>query len=102
MEKSDAVTRNISEQRIAAKVSVFIVISGSAPMREITAGRSSPLREIPVVRTHRCEMDRRETRSLKTSTNFTHFAGCHSPNGSLSHQKPYARSKEMEDQLQNV
>jgi hypothetical protein len=29
---------NISEQRIAAKISVFIVISGLKPMREITAG----------------------------------------------------------------
>jgi hypothetical protein len=31
---------NMSEQRIAAKRGVFIVISGLAPMREITAGPS--------------------------------------------------------------
>jgi hypothetical protein len=41
--KGDAVTRNISERRIAAKISVFIVISGLAPMKEITAGPGSPL-----------------------------------------------------------
>ena len=38
-EKSDAVTAlNIKEQRIAASISVFIVISALEPMREITAG----------------------------------------------------------------
>src|SRR5438874_11938545 len=36
-------TRNSSEQRIAATISVFIVISCLEPMREITAGPSSPL-----------------------------------------------------------
>src|SRR5436190_13085882 len=35
-------TRRIREQRIAARISVFIVISGLEPMREITAGPSSP------------------------------------------------------------
>jgi hypothetical protein len=33
---------NISEQRIAARISVLIVISGLEPMLEITAGPSSP------------------------------------------------------------
>jgi hypothetical protein len=40
----------IVEQRITARITVFIVISGLEPMREITAGPSSPL-ESPVVRT---------------------------------------------------
>ena len=43
-QKRGAVTAvKISEQRIAAKKSVFIVISNLEPMREITAGPSSPL-----------------------------------------------------------
>jgi hypothetical protein len=75
MEKSDAVTAvNISEQRIAAKRSIFIVISDLEP----DAKRLLPVQarhwESPVVRTHRGQTNRREKRSLKSITKFTYFA----------------------------
>jgi hypothetical protein len=74
MEKSNAVTAvNISEQRIAAKISGSIVISGLAPMREITAGPSSLLGKPSTPKTS-IQMNPREKRSLKSITKFTHFA----------------------------
>ena len=60
-------TRNITKQRIAAAMSVFIqVISEVSPMREITASRSLPLGKPSSPRTSRSE-DRRQKRELESS-----------------------------------
>src|SRR5262245_1660591 len=65
---------NISEQRIAARVSVFIVISRFGT----DAKRLLPVQarhwESPVARTHRGQMNRRTERSFKSITKFTYFA----------------------------
>src|SRR5215475_6156573 len=43
-------------------------------MRRDYRQSKAPHWESPVVRTHRCQMDRREKRELKSSTKVTHFA----------------------------
>src|SRR5262249_13334480 len=65
---------NISEQRIAANISVFIVISKVWDQ----CGRLLPVQarpgKSPVVRRHRGQMDRRKKRGFKSSTNVTQLA----------------------------
>src|SRR5262245_2361621 len=75
MEKSDAVTAmNISEQRIAARISLFISnIRFGTDVGDYCRSNAYHW-ESPVVRRHRCQIDRRKKRGFKSSANLTHFA----------------------------
>src|SRR5215831_5740385 len=69
-EKSDVTAVNVSEQRIAARICVFIVISWFGTDAGDYCRSKAYHWESPVVRTHRCQMNCRKNRGFKSSSNL--------------------------------